>query len=363
MAKYLEKWAPPGAAWDKDNVGLQVGSKNAKLKNIMLCLELNNEVLQEAINKKCNFIFTHHPLIFLPLKKINIQDDPTSKLIESIIINNITVYSAHTNLDFTKDGVSFALAKKLKLKNIDFLENQEANQFKVAVFVPLDKAEEVAYAAFNAGAGTIGEYDNCSFRSKGIGTFKGSAKSNPTIGKKNTYEKVDELKLEFIVDSWNLNAVISAVLNAHPYEEPAYDVYLLKNKNVNYGMGAIGQLEKELTVDEFLDYVAINLKLKSFRYCSNKNKKIKKVAVCGGSGSDLLAAAINAQADSFITADIKYHVFQKAEGKILLIDAGHYETEIFSLDAVKKKIESFLGNNKSISVFKFSGTTNPIKYY
>ena len=163
LIKYLEDWAPPGAAWERDNVGLQVGSGAEKVRNLMLCLELTDEVLLEARQKKCNFIFTHHPLIFNPIKKLDTEKDSTAKLIELLIKNNITLYSAHTNLDFARDGVSFELARMLKLKNISFLENEEGNQYKIALFVPHDALENVTTAMFNAGAGVIGEYEKCSF--------------------------------------------------------------------------------------------------------------------------------------------------------------------------------------------------------
>lgn len=363
LIKQIEDWAPPGAAWEKDNVGLQVGSRGDKLKNILLCLEFDEEVLKEAIKKKCNFIFTHHPLIFNPFKNLDFQKSKQAKLIQQLIKNNISLFSAHTNLDFTKDGVSFELAKTLKLKNIKFLELEEANQFKVVIFVPSTHVEELSETLFSVGGGVIGNYQNCSFRLNGIGTFKGDENSNPFLGKKGKTEKVEEVRLELIVDSWNLNKVINSIKISHPYEEPAYDIYPLKNKNTNYGAGAIGNLNKELTEKEFLNLVSTSLKIGRLKYCSGSGKKIKKVAVCGGSGSDLLSSAINLEANAFITADIKYHAYHDAAGKILLIDAGHYETEIVSLNIVKKKIENILRNNDSVKIYKYTGNTNPVKFY
>ncbi len=362
LIKYLEDWAPPGAAWERDNVGLQIGSRRQKLKNIMLCLELDDDVLKEALQKKCNFIFTHHPLIFTPLKRLDTEKDPNAILIEKIIKNNITIYSAHTNLDFTKDGVSFELAKALKLKKISFLKNEESNQFKVVVFVPHESLDKLAKSVFNAGGGIIGEYENCSFRSSGEGTFKGSEKSSPSVGKKERFEKVNEVRLEFIVDLWKLDKVIDALIEAHPYEEPAYDIYPLKNKNVNYGSGAIGLLEKEIDEKEFLRYVGKSLKAKGLKYCEGKGSPIRKVAVCGGAGSDLLVEAISNGADAFVTSDVKYHTYHYAQRKILLIDAGHYETEIISLNMVKQKLNNFFSNKEKIKVFKYSGITNPVKF-
>ncbi len=363
LTKYLDDWAPPGAAWEKDNVGLQIGSRRQQIKNILLCLELNDEVLKEALQKKCNFIFTHHPLIFKPIKKLDFENNSLSKLIEKLFKHNMSVYSAHTNFDSIKDGVSFELAKTLKLKNIRFLENQNSNQFKVVTFIPTSSFDKISDAVFTAGGGIIGEYENCSFRSSGEGTFKGSAKSNPLVGKKNHFENVNEIRLEVLTDSWKLNSVISAILKTHPYEEPAYDIYPLKNENVNFGAGAIGEFEKEMNENKFLSFVSKSLKTKALKFCKGKTKPVKKVAVCGGSGSELLAQAISEGADAFVTADIKYHTFQDAERKILLIDAGHYETEIISLTAAQKVINNMITKSSGIKVLKYSGTTNPVKFY
>lgn len=364
IINYIEHWAPPGIAWDKDNIGLQVGSKKQRIKNIFLCLELTEKALNEAIKKKANFIFTHHPFIFNPLKNINTDSDSKGKLIEKLIKNDITLFSAHTNLDFTKDGVSFELAKSLKLQNIQFLVNQKENQFKLVVFVPKDSLDKVSEDLHNAGAGIIGEYENCSFQLNGTGTFKGSKDSNPVIGEKGKSESVDEVRIEFLVDSWKLNKVLKSLQSSHPYEEPAFDVYPLKNKNVNYGFGAIGTLEKSLTTNEFLDYTCTSLKTNDLRFAKGKKNKIKKVAVCGGSGSDLLEAAIKNGADAFVTADLKYHTFQDGEDRILFIDAGHYETEVIALKMVKSKLEKFINKNgESVRVFNFSGSTNPVKFF
>lgn len=364
LIKYIEDWAPPGAGWEKDNPGIQVGSGEKPVRNVFLTLELDEKSLEQAISKKCNFIFTHHPLIFKPLKKINTDKDPKAKLIEKIIKHDITVYSAHTNLDFTKGGVSFVLAEVLGLSNIKFLENEEANQYKVVVYTPENATKNVASAMFVAGAGKIGEYEKCSNLYKGLGTFKGSAKSNPAIGTKGKFETVAEDRFEVIVNEWNLSKVVSAMIKAHTYEEPAYDIYPLKNKNVNYGAGAIGELADHLTPEEFLEYVSDSLNIGNLRYAKGTGRKIKKVAVCGGSGSDLLEKAITFGADAFVTADIKYHSFQEGEHKILYIDAGHYETEIHSLNAVKMKIEeNFIANKVKAKVYKYTGSTNPVKFF
>lgn len=360
--RFIENWAPKGIAWDKDNVGLQVGSAENVLTNILLCLDLTEKVVEDAIKRRCSLIISHHPLLFRPLKKIDTQSDKTSRIIAKLIKHNITVYSAHTNLDFTNDGVSFNLAKNLKLKNLSFLKNLSSNQFKLSVFVPFSHIDEVAEAIHSAGGGIIGEYTNCSFRTIGTGTFKGSAKSNPRRGKKMNLEYSDEIKLEVLIDSFKSSEIIAAMIEAHPYEEVAYDLYPLTNENVNYGIGVIGKLDKPMNDTDFLKYVGRSLKIKNFRYTNGKKKKINTVAVCGGSGSDLLPVAILKKADAFITADVKYHTFDDAQNEILLIDAGHYETEIFSLDEVQRKINGFL-SGKQNKVLKYTGTTNPVKFY
>ncbi|HSP86740.1 MAG TPA: Nif3-like dinuclear metal center hexameric protein [Ignavibacteriaceae bacterium] len=360
--KYIDNWAPKEVAWNKDNVGLQIGSAGKEVKNILLALDLNMNVINDAINKTCNLIITHHPLLFNPIKKINTEDDNNSLLIEKLIKNDITLFSAHTNLDFTKDGVSFQLAKTLQLKNINFLTNLKSLQYKLVIFVPDSHLEKVAETIFENGGGIIGEYSNCSFWIKGKGSFKGSEKTSPSIGKKMNYEKVDEIKLEVLIDSWKLEKILSAVKAVHPYEEIAYDIYPINNEHTNYGVGAIGETDQPMTQDEFLNHTSKNLGIKNFRYTKGNKNKIKRVAVCGGSGSEYIADAIKKGADAYVTADIKYHSFLDNENKLLLIDAGHYETEIFSLNELKVRLTSFLKENK-IKVFKYSKNTNPVNFY
>lgn len=364
VIKHFEKWTPPGVAWIKDNVGLQVGNPKDEVANVLLALDLDEKVLQQAIKKKCNLIITHHPFIFNPISKLNFDSSKKSQIIKELIKNNITLYSAHTNLDYTKGGVSFELASRIKLKNINFLEHQESNQYKLVVYTPEKNVEDIANAIFNAGGGIIGEYSKCSSRNNVKGTFEGSLISNPTIGKANMFEVVNEVRIEILVNSWELNSVITAMKLVHPYEEPAFDVFALKNKNVNYGAGAIGDLEFKMTPNEFLAHVTKHIQTNGLKYTLGKSSKIKKVAVCGGSCSDLIENAIAQKADAFITADVKFHSFQDAENRIMLIDAGHYETEVPVLNQIKKILDKFIKNeNEVIKVFKYNGSTNPVKFY
>jgi dinuclear metal center YbgI/SA1388 family protein len=364
VVKYLEDWAPRPIAWEKDNIGLQVGNKKNIITNVLLALDFDEKVLNQAIKKNCNLIITHHPFIFQPIKSLDFENDKKSKLIKELIKNEISLYSAHTNLDYTKDGVSFELAKTLGLENIEFLQPQDSNQNKLVVYVPESHVEKVSNAIFNAGGGIIGEYSRCSSRSSVKGTFEGSAATNPTIGKANNFEMVDEIRLEILVNSWELNSIINVMKSVHPYEEPAYDVFVLKNKNNNYGAGAIGNLSTNMTNSSFLKHVKSSLKTDSFRYTLGKKLKVSKVAVCGGSCSEMFNLAISQGADAFITADVKFHTFQDAENRIMLIDAGHYETEIPVLNKLKSKLLQFIdGQQSNNKVFKYSGSTNPVKFY
>lgn len=360
--RIVENWAPKGAAWSKDNPGLQVGCSEDDIRGVLLCLEVTLEVIEEAKKKKCNLIISHHPLLFRPLAKLDIQHDPQAKIIESLIKNNITLYSAHTNLDFTKDGVSFQLAKVLGLNNIEFLVPSESNQFKLIVFLPEADLLKVSKALFALGCGNIGEYENCSFSSFGTGTFKGSALSNPTVGKVNKFVTVPEKRFEITIDKWQVSQVIEEIKKVHSYEEPAIDIIPIENINKNFGAGAIGELSRPLAKDKFLKYVSKKLGIKNFRYAETDKTIISKVAVCGGAGIEVLPKALRINADALITADIKYHNFFDAGRNILLIDAGHYETEILVLDEIKERLNKIL-KNVSFEIHKFSGSTNPINYY
>lgn len=362
--KHIENWAPKGIAWEKDNPGLQVGSPEIKVRNILICLDLTREIVHEAITKKCNLIISHHPLLFRPIKKIQTSDDPASQLIELLIKNNITLYSAHTNLDFTKNGVSFELARKLKLKNIRFLKTAGNTQLKLVVFLPQTHVTKVSEALFSAGAGVIGEYSRCSYKLEGTGTFLGSERSNPATGKRGRAEEVAETRLEVIADKWNIDEIIKRMKETHPYEEPAYDIYPLTNQNNNFGFGAIGEYDEPVRQDRFLREVCRILKLPAVKHSETKRGFIQKVAVCGGSGSELFQEAISSGADAFITADIKYHTYFDAQDHILLIDGGHFETEVVILEKLKKYIEEYTPAGSNVCKVMISRKLkNPVRVF
>lgn len=364
IATYLEDWAPPKIAWEKDNVGLQTGSLQRDITNILLSLDVTEKVVAEAVRKNCNLIISHHPLLFFPLKKVDVDHDEISRIVASLIKHDITLLSHHTNLDFTGDGVSITMAKLLGLQEIDFLTKLSANQSKIVVFVPKDDLTAVSEAIFNAGGGIIGDYTHCSYRLNGEGTFFGTESTNPQAGEKGRLETVEEVRLEVIADNWKTGKIISAMLKAHSYEEPAYDVYPLNNTNQSYGVGAIGVLPEALTEDECIRLTAKTFQAAGLRYAKGKGEKIRKVAMVGGGGMRSLNDAIRAGADAFISADGDYHSFQQAEGKILLIDAGHYETEAPVLKTVETRLRNFIQEKgAAIEIYRSSEITNPITFY
>lgn len=342
---FLEKWSPKGIAWENDNVGLQIGNEFDETKGVLLTLDISSDALDKALKERCNLIISHHPLFFHSLKKIDLQIQK-GKLIEQAIKNNLTIYSAHTNLDFSKDGVSFVLARRLGLEKISFLENAPSTQYKLVTFVPENYVDKLLDKLSEAGAGIIGNYTHCSYQLKGQGTFFGQENTNPAIGEKGKLEKVEEIRLEMIFEKWNLNRVLKALLSNHPYEEPAYDIYPLQNRNVNYGFGAIGYLKEAIALNSFVEQVKKKLKAPSVKYSLGKKKSVQKIGVCGGSGADLIPKAISEGCDAFVTSDIKYHTFLDYGDSIALIDAGHFYTEVPILDELQKRLEEFLRRNK-----------------
>lgn len=361
---FFESWAPKFIQWERDNTGLLVGSGRQEVTGVLLCFDVTEDALERAQKLKCNLIISHHPLIFFPLKKITPDSGRTSKLIYKLIQNNLTLLSYHTNLDFTHDGVNHQLAKKLNLSNLSYLKPVSGKSMKLVVFVPENDVDAVSAAIFSAGGGVIGEYTNCSFTSAGTGSFVGSENSNPSVGQKSAFEKVKEIRLEVLVNEGNVKKVVHAMKSVHSYEEPAYDIYPLKNDETRYGMGVIGTLPKEMKGTTFLEHVATALGCKALRHSKVSDKKIKKVAVFGGSASEYWEDAAAARCDAFVTADIKYHTFQDAEDDILIVDAGHFETEVPVLQEMKKKLDDFLvKENEDIKVFIYDGDENPVHYF
>lgn len=358
--RFFQQWAPAEVAWEKDNIGLQVGDDNGVVKGILVSLDVTGPVLAEALRRRTNVIISHHPLLFRPLRSITPREQ-AGRYVQELIRNRVHAYSAHTNLDFTRGGTSFALAGRLGLVGVDFLVKRNKLNFKVVTFVPAAQAQRVADVMAQAGAGTIGNYEQCSFRMEGTGTYRPNDGANPVVGTRGRLEKVPEVRLEMIVPRWNLAGVLSAMKQAHPYEEAAYDVYHLENHGDDSGMGVIGELKRPQPLSSFLRKIKRSLGTTALRWTGNPDRIIHRVAACGGSGADLLDEAVNQRADVFVTADVKYHGFHDADGRIALVDAGHYETELPVVHTIVERLKSHVRDRRErIPVYATTVSTNPI---
>ena len=354
----IEAFAPLAYQESYDNAGLIVGNPDDEVKGALICLDSTEEIVDEAIAKNCDLIIAHHPIVFSGLKKLN-GKNYIEKTIIKAIKNNIAIYAAHTNLDNVTNGVSFKMAQKIGLTNCKVLAPKGNLLNKIVTFCPVKDADNVRQAMFDSGAGAIGNYNECSFNGEGIGTFKAGEGTTPYVGKKNEQHQEPEVKIETVVVTHQLHRVVQALIQAHPYEEVAYDIYPLNNTMNTIGSGLIGELQQEEEELAFLKRLKKDLKTESIRYTNLRKKKVKKVALCGGSGSFLLNDAIKANADIFISGDFKYHQFFDAEDKIVIADVGHYESEQFTnelfYELLTKKITNFAVRLSEIN-------TNPINY-
>jgi dinuclear metal center YbgI/SA1388 family protein len=357
----MHAWAPPEIAWEKDNIGLQVGDASARVRGILVTLDVTLPVIAEAASKGCNLIVSHHPLVFRPLRTVT-PADPVGRCLGELVRRKIALVVAHTNLDFTLGGTSSALADALGLARQGFLKTPYALRSKIVTFVPAADVDAVGRAMSEAGGGHIGDYDACSFRTEGTGTFLGGASTSPAVGRPGRFERVPETRLEMIVPRPALGKVIRALVRAHPYEEPAYDIIPLANTEEEYGMGVVGDMDRPLPLRRFLAEIRRALGNPSPRYTGDPAAVIRRVAVCGGSGSELLDDAIAAGADAFVTADVRYHAYRDAEGRIALIDAGHYETEFPVVRAVVERLAAAVGTRgERIAVRGTQRSTNPVR--
>jgi dinuclear metal center YbgI/SA1388 family protein len=354
---YLESIAPAQLQESYDNTGLLTGSPSLALSGILISLDCTEDVVDEAIAKNANLIIAHHPIIFSGLKSLTGKNYVERTIIKAIK-NDIAIYAIHTNLDNIASGVNKKLAERIGLKNTMILKPLN-NLQKLVTFIPQQNTAEVIRRLHNIGAGNIGNYDECSFKVTGKGTFRPNEKANPAVGGRGKIAEVDEERVELIFPEHLSHSVVAQLKEAHPYEEAAYFLTNLENENLHNGAGMIGELEAPMTPDVFLKHLKDTLSLSCIRHTEYKNK-IMKVAICGGSGSFLINDAKRHKADAFITADVKYHEFFDAESLLMLCDIGHYESEEGTkellYDLLTKKFTNFaLHLSKSI--------TNPIKYY
>lgn len=354
----LEELAPTAYAEDFDNVGLLIGDKRAKVTGILVTLDTLEETVEEAIQNNCNLIISFHPIIFKGLKKIT-GKSYVERVVLKAIKNNIAVYAIHTALDNSFKGVNYQICEEIGLINRQVLVPQPQTIKKLVAHVPHKNVEEVRKALFKAGAGSIGNYDDCSFNIPGKGTFKANDQANPTLGEIGKLHIEEETQLHLTFPKHVETKVLKALFNAHPYEEVAYEVTTLENKNQQIGIGMIGELRQEEDEVEFLKKIKKTFQLKVIRHSKLIDKKIKKVAVLGGSGAFAISNAKALQADIYITADLKYHDFYQAENKLVLADIGHYESEQYT----KNLLHSYLTKKfRNFAVVLSQKSTNPIQY-
>lgn len=355
----LEAFAPPQYQEPYDNCGLLTGQSSWNCTGIICTLDVTEAVVLEAKAKGCNLIIAHHPIIFSGLKKINGKNYVEQTVIAAIK-NDIAIYAIHTNLDNVQLGVNNEIANRLGLVNTKILQPKQNLLSKLIVFVPNAYAPKVRQAIFDAGAGNIGNYSECSFNSEGTGTFKANKTAKPFVGELEELHSEPEIKIEAIMPNFLEHQVIAAMKLAHPYEEVAFDVVPLHRTYNSVGSGMVGELPQELIENEFLRKISKSFDLQVIRHTPLLNKPVKTVAVCGGSGSFLIKTAISAKADFYITADVKYHEFFDAENKIVIADIGHWETEQYTPELIMTVLKEI---SPTFAVLKSEVNTNPIKVF
>ncbi len=357
ITRFLEQVAPLSLQESYDNSGLLIGSPDKEIKKALITLEITHAVMDEAVAAEAGLVIAHHPLIFKGLKRLN-----GGNLVEDLVIeavkNDVAVYAIHTNLDNVAEGVNLRLAKQLGLLNTRILA-PVGELKKLVIFVPEGHADAVRKAMLDAGAGHIGNYSHCSFGIHGEGSFKALEGTHPFVGKQGELHFEKEVRLESIVPDYLLDTVLKAMLAVHPYEEAAYDIYPLENRGAGVGTGMIGELPVSMSPHDFLQEVKKKLEAQQLRHGMLIDRKVKKVAVCGGSGSFLIRKAFTSGADAFVTSDLKYHDFFLYQNQMLLVDAGHYETEQFTkdllFDLLTKKFPNF-----ALQISNYN--TNPISF-
>ncbi|PRZ28295.1 Nif3-like dinuclear metal center hexameric protein [Flavobacterium granuli] len=354
----LEEMAPLAYAEDFDNVGLLVGDQNAEATGVLVCHDALENVIDEAITKKCNLVVCFHPILFSGLKKITGKNYVERAIIKAIK-NDIAIYAVHTALDNHQDGVNKIFCDALGLTKTKILIPKQNFIRKLVTYTIAENAEKVRNALFDAGAGNIGNYEDCSFNSKGIGTYMGNEHSNPQLGERFEFVESEEIKIEVTFEKHLEPKILKALFSHHAYEEVAYEIYDLQNQHQNIGLGMIGEFETPLSETDFLAVVKNKMQADGIRHSAFIGKPIKKVAVLGGSGSYAIKNAIRAGADAFLTADLKYHQFYEAENQVLLADIGHFESERYTknyiVDYLRKKILNF-------AIILSEENTNPVKY-
>jgi len=357
IADLLEQWAPLSYQESYDNSGLILGHPSTEVSSALITLDCTEEVIQEAIDKNCQLVIAHHPIIFTGIKKLT-GKNYVERTILKAIKNDIAIYAIHTNLDTIQSGVNHMMAEKLGLENCRVLSPKKNILRKLVTYIPVTHYESVRISIFAAGAGNIGNYSHCGFAISGTGSFKGNENSNPTLGNVGEITHTEELRFETIFPDYLEAKIIQALVQSHPYEEVAFDIYSMENAHAQIGAGLLGELPVEMALVDFLNLVKERFLLKSVKY-TPLDKKVKKIALCGGSGSFLRFQAAASAADVYLSADFKYHEWFDAEGHLSYIDLGHYESEQFT----KELIFNYLGK-KALSLHSQISkvNTNPVNY-
>lgn len=358
IINFLNELAPPALQESYDNAGLIVGNSSWEFTGAIVCLDSTEEIIDEAIENDCNLVIAHHPIVFSGLKKITGKNYIERTVIKAIK-NDIAIFAIHTNLDNVMHGVNMKFAEKLNLKNLKILSPKRNLLNKLTVFCPSDYVEQVQKAMFDAGAGQLGNYDSCSFKTPGKGSFRALENANPFVGKTGEIHFENEEKIEVIVPKYATTKAVNAMLKTHPYEEVAYDIISLENTSNNIGAGMIGSLEKPIKSLTFLKELKTRMNVATIKHTAILKEEIKTVAICGGSGSFLLNDAIRQGADIFITGDFKYHQFFDADGQIIIADIGHYESEFYTCELLHEKLKEKFSK---FAVHLTKKNTNPVIY-
>ena len=359
IISFLESLANPALQESYDNSGLIIGNASTDCRGIVVALDATEEVIREAILKKCNLVVTHHPIIFTGLKKIN-GNNYVEKAVIAAIKNDIAIYAIHTNLDNVINGVNGKMANMLGLEVVTVLAARKSALKKLVTFVPVDHAEGVRNAIFEAGAGAIGNYSECSFNTEGIGTFKGDEGANPYTGERGSRHHEKEVRVETIFPVYLESKIMAALTGAHPYEEVAYDILPLTNTMTGIGSGLTGLLPRPMDEINLLTRIKEVFNVPVIRHTELTGRPVQKIALCGGAGSFLIPNALAAGVDFYITADIKYHEFFDANNRMVIVDIGHYESEQFTINLLQEFLEQKFPN---FAVLKTEVDTNPVQYF
>lgn len=356
----IEAFAAPALQEDYDNAGLITGDRDWRCTGVLCTLDVMPAVIEEALQNNCNLVLAHHPIVFRGIKAVN-TGNYVGQVLTAAVKNDIAIYAAHTNLDNVAQGVNKTIADRLGLQNTAVLQPKSNTLRKLITFAPIDNADDVRKALFAAGAGHIGKYSQCSFNSQGTGTFKAEAGADPYVGEIGEQHQERETKIEVVYPFYLERQVITAMLDAHPYEEVAYDIFSMQNRHEGIGAGLIGELPTEMNESDFLKRVKERFNLSVIRHTALRNKPVKRVAVCGGAGIFLIKTARQQGADVYLSSDIKYHEFFDAEGRTVIADIGHWESEQFTVDLLHgllaEKFPTFA------AVYKSRVNTNPVKYF